>query len=346
MAILHREFCIEPVASAWLRSALQLWDRMRKGSETAGGNRPRTLLGKAALDCVKVAQNVCSPRKSNWVSRFMDVLACLDEGGGDPSGRIATFVQEGGWTGPCLRPSSEHLSMAPLARIWQAWDVVVQQPWDGLLGNPRTAPSCSVYYDTYASWFAVGEGEAGPALYDQLTSRDPAMPRYVKCTAGVHAKWLIPLIRLRTGGHHLAVEVGRWSGLSREERVCTHCDREAVEDEMHVLFECPAYVGVRQAFSHKLFSLLGGIAETVSAVKHDGQFWRFMEQEPRHVAHYVYECFKVQQQIPAHGEGEHGNLGDDGGSEGAGSSSGSDASSSSDESASELLSSDFDVGWS
>ena len=48
-----------------------------------------------------------------------------------------------------------------------------------------------------------------------------------------------------------------------------------------------------------LFSLMGGIEQTVSCVVNDGQFWRFIEQEPRHVAHFIYDYFRLQQTIHA-----------------------------------------------
>jgi hypothetical protein len=76
------------------------------------------------------------------------------------------------------------------------------------------------------------------------------------------------------------------------------CDQGVVEDEIHFLFECPAYDNVRERFSDTLFVALGGIVETASAIRADGQGWRFMEQNPRHVAHFVHDCLSVRD----HGE--------------------------------------------
>ena len=52
------------------------------------------------------------------------------------------------------------------------------------------------------------------------------------------------LAQFRTGSAPLEVELGRFSGVSYEDRLCNICGL-AVEDEKHVLIECPAYLGLR-----------------------------------------------------------------------------------------------------
>ena len=44
--------------------------------------------------------------------------------------------------------------------------------------------------------------------------------------------------KLRTGNHHLAIETGRWTNIVRENRLCTQCSENNVEDEYHFLFDC------------------------------------------------------------------------------------------------------------
>ena len=41
------------------------------------------------------------------------------------------------------------------------------------------------------------------------------------------------------------LETGRYKGLSIEERLCQVCDMHVVEDEKHVLLECPLYTPTR-----------------------------------------------------------------------------------------------------
>ena len=44
------------------------------------------------------------------------------------------------------------------------------------------------------------------------------------------------MIRFRLGAHNLRIETGRWSGLKREDRLCSYCHK--MDDEYHALFEC------------------------------------------------------------------------------------------------------------
>jgi hypothetical protein len=60
------------------------------------------------------------------------------------------------------------------------------------------------------------------------------------------------LMRFRTGGWHLAVNTGRFNNISRHERLCEHCrgnGDDAVEDERHVLMQCPRYQHIRTRFA-------------------------------------------------------------------------------------------------
>ena len=110
------------------------------------------------------------------------------------------------------------------------------------------------------------------------------------------------LSNLRTGAHHLAIETGRWARpkLPRQHRVCSKCSCTVVEDEVHFLFECPAYDRIREKYNTVLFAQFGGCQEASSTMKHNSDNVRlFMDQEPRfQVAKFVYEqqqTFKVWQ---------------------------------------------------
>ena len=61
------------------------------------------------------------------------------------------------------------------------------------------------------------------------------LPDYIRVT----------FTRLRLMSHNLKIEIGRWSRLPRRERVC-QCDRVELQDEKHVLLECPLSAHVRQ----------------------------------------------------------------------------------------------------
>ncbi|XP_069618505.1 uncharacterized protein [Ranitomeya imitator] len=65
------------------------------------------------------------------------------------------------------------------------------------------------------------------------------------------------LSRYRLSAHSLAIECGRHrqSYKPREERLCQHCDQEAIEDETHFLLHCSKYSAVRDTHFRRLSHL-------------------------------------------------------------------------------------------
>jgi hypothetical protein len=162
-----------------------------------------------------------------------------------------------------------------------------------------------VKYATYNGWFAlplpVQVGLADEPLEDSGFPRHPAnLPAYIQSSRGIPFEHVKNLMRLRTGAHHLNVETGRWQKVdvgqgvrqapSREHRVCTKCRAYTVEDELHLLFECPAYHNIREKYA-VLFAGLGGMRRCArNGASDPSLLWRFMQQESRLVEAYVSEC--------------------------------------------------------
>ena len=69
-----------------------------------------------------------------------------------------------------------------------------------------------------------------------------------------------------------------------------------VEDEVHFLFECPAYDRIREKYNAVLFAQFGGCQEASRTMKHNSDNVRlFMDQEPNfQVAKFVYECMEFR----------------------------------------------------
>ena len=59
----------------------------------------------------------------------------------------------------------------------------------------------------------------------------------------------IPIIRFMTTNNKLPINVQRYEGIDRNDRLCTKCDLSDVGDEFHYLFICPY-------FNHKRNELL------------------------------------------------------------------------------------------
>ena len=65
------------------------------------------------------------------------------------------------------------------------------------------------------------------------------------------------LARFRTSSHNLAIETGRWvkpDKILQENRKCTCCSLDKVEDEVHFVFDCPLYYQIRGEFYSDLFA--------------------------------------------------------------------------------------------
>ena len=178
----------------------------------------------------------------------------------------------------------------PIGVVWAAWEKFIAiEPWEGLGSDPRTADTSVVRLATYNGWFVVpqGDGQAQEKGYPK------GMPNYIKHTGGIPFAQVKQLMRFRTGAHHLRVETGRWlkPRLPRSLRVCQKCTwGSTVEDEYHVLFECPAYHRIRLKYETALFSKFGGVSRVARSMKFPGKVSAFMDQEPRKVAAFVSEC--------------------------------------------------------
>ena len=63
------------------------------------------------------------------------------------------------------------------------------------------------------------------------------------------------LSRLRLSSHKLLIETGRYANrsLERNERKCTFCDMNDLEDEYHFVLVCPVYADLRKKYLKKYF---------------------------------------------------------------------------------------------
>lgn len=122
---------------------------------------------------------------------------------------------------------------------------------------------------TYSEWMALpwDDGDVKPALPAYLIY---AMPRKV----------VTSMARFRTSSHQLGVETGRWQNIARQDRRCNLCDSNAVQDEMHVLMECPALDDLRELVSDRL------------AVRGADMHELMLSKDVDCLARFVHECMK------------------------------------------------------
>ena len=56
------------------------------------------------------------------------------------------------------------------------------------------------------------------------------------------------LLRFKLGSHSLPIVLGRRTGVPRAQRLCQRCNLHALDDERHLVFECPAMQCVRDRY--------------------------------------------------------------------------------------------------
>ena len=96
----------------------------------------------------------------------------------------------------------------------------------------------------------------------ETVDRQNKMVTYKKVKTGFHYENYLTIVknkdhrqsmtRMRTSAHRLMIEKGRHLKIPREDRLCPKCSMNVVEDEQHVLIECPAYNERRQTALDKI----------------------------------------------------------------------------------------------
>ena len=76
-----------------------------------------------------------------------------------------------------------------------------------------------------------------PPAYLDLTSKNPSRKT---------------LVKLRISSHKLKIETGRYDHIARDERLCSLCNCNRIEDETHFLLDCLSFSSIRQMFFSKL----------------------------------------------------------------------------------------------
>ena len=277
---------------------LQLWGRMQQAPA-------QSLLGRVARGAVKLAQRgTAGVRKKCWAGQFFSMLKLIGSQGTDSGGAIAEFASKFGWTAPprgYVTDVQYRMLPVPELTVWGAWDDILRSPWQGLPQNPRDAPAgggCK--YATYHRWFALPLPERlgfadEPGELDRCPKLPANMPRYIKCSRNLKFEHLVSLMRFRTGAHHSAVETGRWQRVPRHLRVCSKCTAYEVEDEVHLLFQCPAYHSIRVKYATALFSTVGGVKRCANLVLSTPTLMvEFLEQDPVLVSGFIYECLQYR----------------------------------------------------
>jgi hypothetical protein len=106
------------------------------------------------------------------------------------------------------------------------------------------------------------------------------MPKYLRSI----------LAQFRCGILPLRIETGRYHGEPVEERICSLCSENNVEDEIHFLLHCPLYSEYRA----KLFENTGFNQMLMSD---RDALCMLISNYPRQVAKYLHSSFMLRKSI-------------------------------------------------
>ena len=98
------------------------------------------------------------------------------------------------------------------------------------------------------------------------------------------------LSKLRSRCHNLEIEVGRYHGLPRHDRLCRLC-KDEVENEIHFMLQCPVYEILRQKYLPRKYYIFPN-ENKFNILKSSHS-----ETVIHNVATYLYYAFKLRQEL-------------------------------------------------
>lgn len=106
--------------------------------------------------------------------------------------------------------------------------------------------------DTYnVSWREGMEACSSLSLFRNIkTSYQPA-PYLYKV---LNRKYRSAIAKLRLSSHPLFIETGRYTGISRVNRICSYCELNDIEDEYHFVLKCSKYQFLRNQYIPKYYT--------------------------------------------------------------------------------------------
>lgn len=287
--ILLRELGAHSLSRAWISLCVNFWNRMVALPDDC-------LLKQALLDDIDLTLTLRQNRRkvNTWYGKFASTLLSLI-----PyiptEGPRAHILRAGIYSG-CMAWNGTPIALN-VAEVLKAWGKLEESPWSDLPINPRHTPTNnggSLKLATYHRWFAV------PIKSTRRTHRMRYwdLPQYVLHSSDLNGRQLSHLMKFRLGIHHLHIESGRWTKpkTPRQQRLCSKCTMNVIEDEYHFVFECQAYQHIR-ARHEQLFECVGGSQVCGSNATQGLDMITFMDKQPKAISRFLEECYTTRDDI-------------------------------------------------
>ena len=164
-----------------------------------------------------------------------------------------------GWAAQVFKCFAEHGKSSPLVAgapvevqpdyLQLSFQMQRQAAFDAVPLDPRSCPGPGVKLCTYRRWFSRPAHQVCP-VYREVPMSTAKLQR---------------ILIFRMGSHLLPIEQGCRLRLPRHRRVCRLCHTGALDDERHMLLECPALADLRDEYSPLVAECSGVMARLVWA---------------------------------------------------------------------------------
>ena len=105
-------------------------------------------------------------------------------------------------------------------------------------------------------------------------------------------KFRVALAKFRVSSHRLEVEMGRWARPERtvfEDRKCKYCHK--LEDEYHLLLECPLYVNIRELYIRRYYYTRPSMFKLTELLSSNSK------KQIRNLATFIFKAFEERNRI-------------------------------------------------
>ena len=96
------------------------------------------------------------------------------------------------------------------------------------------------------------------------------------------------ICKLRISAHRLMIEVGRYSGITRSERICNKCNSGLLGDEIHFLIKCDKFVIERKSF----YDVLENAVPNFSTLNDEQKYMYILSSEELSILNPVAKFIK------------------------------------------------------
>ena len=107
----------------------------------------------------------------------------------------------------------------------------------------------------------------------------------------LNKKYRNAISKLRLSSHPLLVETGRYTGVPREQRKCTLCELNDIEDEYHFVLRCSKYQTLRDVYIPRYYSRNPSMFKFITLLNCDKL------KTLNNLAVYIIKAFKLRLQV-------------------------------------------------